>query len=111
MIDAVVDILLESVTRPAEQRRTRATHDAASTSCAGRRLDLPAAGQWTLTVSVRSNGKSATVTCLLPVAPAPSRMSLILPWLLVPPFAIALFAGHQTLKHRRRVGALRSSTV
>ena len=99
LTDAVVDILLESATRPVERRRARATHGAASNKLAQAAVvDLPAAGQWTLTVSVRVNGDAATVTCLLPVAPAASRMSLVWPWLLVPPVVIALFAVHQTLK-------------
>jgi hypothetical protein len=99
---AVVDLLLESVTPPIERRRASATRDAASNKLAKAAVvDLPAAGQWTLTVSVGVNADAATVTCLLPVAPAASRTSLIWPWLLVPPVLIALFAAHQTLKHQR----------
>ena len=99
LTDAVVDILLESATRPGERRRARATHAAASNKLAQAAIvDLPAAGEWTLTVSVRINGEAADVTCLLPVAPAASRMSLVWPWLLAPPVFIALFAVHQTLK-------------
>ena len=102
LTDAVVDILLESATSPIERRQARATTDAAANKLAKAAVvDLPAAGQWTLTVSVRFNDDSARVTCLLPVVPARSRMSLIWPWLLVPPVAIALFAVHQTLMHRR----------
>jgi hypothetical protein len=100
--DAVVDILLESAARPGEQWRARATRAAAAnTLMSAAVVDLPAAGEWTLTVSVRANGHAATVRCLLPVAPASSRASLIWPWLLAPPAGVALFALHQTLKHRR----------
>jgi hypothetical protein len=99
---AVVEVVLQSVTAPTELRRARATHEAASNKLAQAAVvDLPAAGQWTLTVSVRSNTGTATVTCVLPVAPAPSRTRLILPWLLVPPGAMALFALHQRLKRQR----------
>ena len=99
---AVVDIFLESATPPIEQRRARATHDAAANKLAQAAvIDLPAAGEWTLTVSVRANGDAADVTCVLPVAPAASRMRAIWPWLLAPPVFIALFAVHQTLKQRR----------
>ena len=107
--DAVVDILLESATSPIERRQARATADAAANKLVKAAVvDLPAAGPWTLSVSVHFNGASARVTCLLPVAPARSRMSLIWPWLVVPPVVIALFAVHQTLMHRRS-SALRSS--
>ena len=100
--DAVVDILLESATSPIERRQARATADAAANKLVKAAVvDLPAAGQWTLSVSVQFNGDAARVTCLLPVAPARSRMSLIWPWLVVPPVVIALFAVHQTLMHRR----------
>jgi hypothetical protein len=99
LTDAVVDIILESATRPVERRRATATRAAASNKLAKAAVvDLPVAGQWTLTVAIRLNGDAATVTCLLPVAPAQSRISLIWPWLLMPPVVIALFAVHQTLK-------------
>jgi hypothetical protein len=102
LTDAVVDILLESATPGVERRQVSATHDATSNKLAKAAvLDLPAAGQWTLTVSVRFNADAATVTCHLPVAPAVSRMRLIWPWLLLPPVGIVLFATHQTLKHQR----------
>ena len=110
LTDADVDILLESATRPIERRRARATQDAASNKLAKAAVvDLPAAGQWTLNISVRVNGDAATVTCLLPVAPASSRMSLAWPWLLVPPVVVALFALHQRLKRQRGMGALARS--
>ena len=103
--DAVVDILLESLARPLEQHRARATRDAAPNKLAKAAVvDLRAAGEWTLTVSVHADGTSATATCLLPVAPARSRMSVVWPWLLAPPVVISMFALHQTLK-RRRLGA------
>ena len=100
LTDAVVDILLESATRPIEQRGAIATQ-ASNAPAQAAVIGLPSAGQWTLTVSVRVGGDAAAVTCLLAVAPAASRMSLIWPWLLVPPFVIALFAAHQTLTRQR----------
>lgn len=109
LTDAVVDVLFESATRPIERRRARATEGASSNKLAKAAVvDLPAAGQWTLTVSVRANADAGTVTCLLPVAPSASRMSLLWPWLLVPPVVIALFAVHQTLKDRDRRRASRT---
>jgi hypothetical protein len=99
---AVVDILLESATGPVERRRARATQEAATNKLTQTAVvDLPTAGRWTLTVSVRVNADTATVTCALPVAPAASRMRLVWPWLLAPPAVIALFAMHQTLKRQR----------
>ncbi len=99
---AVVDLLLESATPGVERRQASATHDATANKLAKAAVvDLPVAGQWTLTVSVRFNADAATVTCQLPVAPAGSRMRLIWPWLLLPPVGIALFATHQALKRQR----------
>ncbi len=101
LTDAVVDFLIESATRPFEQRRASATHNAASNKLAQAAVvDLSVAGPWTLTVSVRRGGDSATVTCVLPVAPAQSQIRLVWPWLLAPPVVIALFALNQTLKRQ-----------
>jgi hypothetical protein len=103
LTDAVVDLLFESGTRGIDPRRARATHDGASIGLAQAAVvDLPSAGEWTLTISVRSGAGAASTTCLLPVAPAASRLGTIWPWLLVPPIGILLFAVHQTLKQRRR---------
>ena len=110
LTDAVVDILFESATHPVEPRRARATHDAASNKLAQAAVvDLPVAGEWTLIVSVASNGNEARVTHLLRVAPAASRMRVAWPWLLAPPVFIALVAVHQTLKHQRSWVALARS--
>ena len=99
LTDAVVDILLESTNL--EQRRVSATHHATSNKLAKAAvIDLPTAGQWTLTISVRRDGDSATVTCLVPVAEARSQTALVWPWLLAPPVVIALFALNQTLKRQ-----------
>ena len=108
---AVVDVLLESATAPSERRRARATSAAASNSLTHSAIvDLPAAGQWMLAVSVSFGGDATTVRTLLPVAPAPSPISRIWPWLLVPPVVIALFGAHQTLKQRcLQVGATETS--
>ena len=58
LTEAAVDILVESTTRPIERRQARATHDAASNKLTSAAVvDLPAAGEWTLTVSVRHNGE------------------------------------------------------
>jgi hypothetical protein len=102
LTDAVVAVLLESATRPIDRLRATATREAASNKLAQATVvDVPAAGQWTLTISVRTNADAATMTCPLQVSAAASRMSLIWPWLLAPPAAIALFSLHQTLKHQR----------
>ncbi len=102
LADAVVDILLKSAARPLHQQRARATRDAATNKLAKAAVvDLRAAGEWTLAVTVHANGTSGTTTCLLPVAPARSRMSVIWPWLLAPPVVISMFALHQGLKRRR----------
>ena len=62
-------MLLELATQPGERRRAQATHAVASNKLAQAAIvDLPAAGEWTLTVTVRANGETAQVTacCRLP---------------------------------------------
>jgi hypothetical protein len=66
------------------------------------RVDLPVAGVWALSVTVRRGGDVASVAGELPVAPAASRLAALAPGLALPPIAVILFACHQMLKDRRR---------
>ena len=102
--DAVVDILLESATSPIERRQARATADAAANKLVKAAVvDLPAAGQWTLSVSVQFNGDAARVTCLLPVAPARSTNE--------PDLAVAPRAACRHRAVRRAPGADASEVI
>jgi len=61
---------------------------------------FPAAGDWSLRVSVRRDHDEATVDCALPVVIPTGRLVDLWPYLAVIPVAIALFAINQWLRRR-----------
>jgi hypothetical protein len=104
LLDAEVTLTLrppdgEPFTLPAT--RARATNKLLHSAV----VDLPVAGVWALSVTVRRGGEVASVAGELPVAPAASRLASLGQVLALPPIAVVLFACHQALKARRRVAA------
>jgi hypothetical protein len=79
----------------------RATHaQAANKLLCGTSVRLRAVGDWQVRALVRHGGQEASITCLLPVRPASSRLARLSPYLALPPLAIALFAINQWLRMR-----------
>jgi hypothetical protein len=64
-------------------------------------IDVPAPGWWAVQILVRRDRESAVLATKVLVLPAAPRWSSIWPFLIVPPFAIALFALHEALRRSR----------
>jgi hypothetical protein len=101
--DADVQVALRAADGPRTERTGTATRGAvANKMIYGTRIDLPASGRWTLTASVRAGERSATVSSALEVAPALAPLVAFWGFVALPFVAIAVFALHQWLKHRRQ---------
>ena len=99
ILDATVNLVFQPVDGTGLRFQTRATHvQARNKLLQAATIDIPAAGWWTIQISVSRDGKQAVVTTKLLVLPAAPRVAGIWPFLIVPPVAIALFALHQTLR-------------
>lgn len=64
-------------------------------------IDVPAPGWWAVKIFVRRDREEAVLATKLFVIPAAPRLASFWPLLILPPFAIGLFALHQTLRHSR----------
>jgi len=60
-------------------------------------IQFDRAGQWTLDAIVKYGKDSAKISCSIPVGPAPRRLMGLLPYLILPPVMVALFAVNQWL--------------
>jgi hypothetical protein len=65
-------------------------------------INLPSPGNWQLNASVRRGSDQAVFKTQLKVAPPLPRLAAIWPFLMLPPLAVLLFAGNQTLRRRTR---------
>ena len=59
-------------------------------------------GDWTLDARVKSKSESARFTCRIPVGPTPRQLAGLLPYLVLPPIAVVLFALNQWLRKSQR---------
>lgn len=64
-------------------------------------IDVPAPGWWALKIFVRRDREDVVLATKLLIMPATPRLATLWPFLILPPFAIGLFALHQTLQHSR----------
>ena len=99
ILDATVDLAFQPASGTGAWLQARATHGQARNKLlqAGT-IDMPAAGWWTMQISVSQNGAQAVVATKVLVLPAAPRLAAIWPFVILPPVAIALFALHQTLR-------------
>jgi hypothetical protein len=68
-------------------------------------IDVPAPGWWAVKIFVRREREEVVLATRVLILPAAPRLATLWPFLILPPFAVCLFALHQTLKHfnvRRR---------
>ncbi len=65
-------------------------------------IEFGTPGDWTLDATVKSNGASERFSCRIPVGPTPRQLAGLLPYLLLTPMAIALFALNQCLRKNGR---------
>jgi hypothetical protein len=64
-------------------------------------IDVPAPGWWAVKIFVRRDREEVVLATKLLIMPAAPRLATLWPFLILPPFAIGLFALHQTLRHSR----------
>jgi hypothetical protein len=62
-------------------------------------------GNWTLDALVTCGSDSARASCVIAVGPPASRLIGLLPYLLLPPLGVILFAINQTLRKKPRLQA------
>ena len=63
-------------------------------------VKFAAAGNWRWQISVTRGGDAVKMACLVPVGPPPGRLSGLLPYLILPPLLVGLFALNQWLRRR-----------
>jgi hypothetical protein len=106
VLDATVDLEIQPLSGNSPRILTRATSEQATNKLLKAvRIDLPDPRSWELKVFVRRGREEAVLNASLNVAPPTPRVARLWPFLLFPPFAIALFALHQALKHETRASA------
>jgi hypothetical protein len=99
VLDAAVNLAVQPVGGTGARFQTRASHaQARNKLLQAVTVDIPAAGWWTMQISVSRNGVQAVVAAKVLVLPAAPRLAGIWPFLMLPPVAIALFALHQALR-------------
>jgi hypothetical protein len=98
ILDAKVDLAIRRVDGGGPEFLAHATREQSTNKLLqSGRIGLPTSGSWGLRVSVSHGGEESVFATILPVSPAASRLAAVWPLLFLPPFAIALFALHQTL--------------
>ena len=110
ILDAAVDLALQPLDSDSPRLLARARHEQATNKLLQAAIvTIPASGPWALRVEVRRRRDAATATTELRVGPPVPRLAAIWPYLLLPPFAIAVFALHQARRqhavHRADSGA------
>jgi len=101
LLDAEVEIRLVGPP-PAAPIDVQATRENATNKLLYAALvDIPAAGPWTLRVTVRHDGETAVVSGELEVARSMPRLVALWPYLVLPLGVVAVFALHERLTHRR----------
>jgi hypothetical protein len=112
LLDAAVDLKLKPRAAGGRAIEVAATRRQATNKLLKSAIvDLPAAGQWTLMVSVRRGAQKALFKTRLQVAPPLPRIAAIWPFLILPLLAVVVFTGHQFLCHRAVSRRSRSSTA
>jgi hypothetical protein len=99
ILDATVNIAIQPLDSGRPPFLTRATHEESTNKLLQAvMVNVPTAGRWRVRVEVRGGPDEATVATELQLAPPRPRLVAIWPYLLAPPFAIAVFTVHQALR-------------
>jgi hypothetical protein len=99
ILDAKVNLAFQAVAGTGPRFQARATHvQARNKLLQAATIDIPAAGGWTIQISVCRDRTQAVLATKFLVLPAAPRLAAIWPFLIVPPVAIALFVLHQALR-------------
>jgi hypothetical protein len=108
ILDATVNLAFQPVGGANPQILARATHGQAKNKLLqAATVNVPAPGWWAIQVSVSRGREEVVLATKLRVMRAAPRLTTMWPFLIFPPFAIALFALHQTLRHTKLRSACR----
>jgi hypothetical protein len=66
-------------------------------------IKFNAAGNWQLQAFIRRDGDAVKIACSLPVSPPPRKFIALLPYLILPPLLVSLFAVNQSLRRQSSV--------
>lgn len=110
--DADVQLVLRAADGPSAERSAAARRGVVANKMVyAARIDVPAAGRWTLTTSVRAGERNATLSSAVTVFPALAPLVAFWGFIALPFVAIAVFALHQWLKHSRHVPPSMSAPI
>jgi hypothetical protein len=102
ILDATVDLAFQPVGDASPRFLTHASHaEAKNKLLQAGMIDVQAPGWWAVEILVRRDRESAVLATKVHVLPAEPRWSTIWPFLIVPPFAIAVFVLHDSLRRSR----------
>jgi hypothetical protein len=102
ILDATVDLGFQPVGGTSPRFLTRATHvQARNKLLQAVMIDVPVPGWWAVQIFVCRDRQEVALATKVLVMPAAPRLVTIWPFLILPPFAIALFALHEALRRSR----------
>jgi hypothetical protein len=102
ILDATVNFAFHPNVGTSPRFLTHATHAQAKNKLLqAATVDVPAPGWWIMHVSVCRGREEVVLATKLLVMPSAPRVTAIWPFLFIPPFAIGLFALHQTLRRAK----------
>jgi hypothetical protein len=102
VLDTTVDLELQPIANTNPRFSTRATHDQAKNKLLQAvTIDVPVPGWWAVKIFVRRDREEVVLATKLLIMPAAPRLATLWPFFILPPFAIGIFALHQTLRHSR----------
>jgi hypothetical protein len=102
VLDSTVNLELQPIANTKPRFSIRATlGQARNKLLQAVTIDVPAPGWWSVKIFVRRDREEVVLATKLLIMPAAPRLATLWPFLILPPFAIGLFALHQTLRHSR----------
>jgi hypothetical protein len=102
ILDTTVNLELQPIANTSPPFSIRATFGQAKNKLLQTvTIDVPAPGWWAVKIFVRRDREEVILATKLLIMPAAPRLATLWPFLILPPFAIGLFALHQTLRHSR----------
>jgi hypothetical protein len=112
VLDATVNLVFRPVASASRALLVSATRGQAKNKLLqAATVDVPAPGWWAIQIFVRRGGEASVFATQVLIMPAPPRLTTIWPFLILPPFAVGLFALHQTLgRSRLRISSVTPSS-
>jgi hypothetical protein len=100
ILDATVNLELQPIAETDPPSPIRATLGQAKNKLLQTvTIDVPAPGWWSAKIFVNRDRDAVVLATKLLIMPAAPRLAAFWPLLILPPFAVGLFALHQTLRH------------